>query len=77
MVIPGSRGRIGAGAFPAADGPVQAELNGNPGRDVSLSVTGFVFKFCQDRDQYMVLTAQVLNFETKSKSLTEPICCSL
>ena len=43
----------------------------------AIDFAGFVFKFCQDQDQYMVLTAQVLNFETKSKSLTEPLCCSL
>ena len=32
----------------------------------AIDFAGFVFKFCQDQDQYMVLTAQVLNFETKS-----------
>ena len=30
-----------------------------------------IWKFCQDRDQYLVLTGQVLNFETKTKSLAE------
>ena len=32
-----------------------------------------IWKFCQDQDQYMILTSQVLKFEIKTKSLAELI----